>query len=105
MLFFLCNSFLEAVARESSSLFPFLLQNRYRPCRSMVSAFPYFFLFSFYATRSVPVRNFLCKGSFWRVKPLHEPALKKAKDSSRFTKSLPFLNTEPHICLPLPAHC
>jgi hypothetical protein len=36
---------------------------------------------------------------------VHEPGLTKAKGSSRFTKPLPFVNTEPHTCLPLPAHC
>ena len=42
--------------------------------------------------------------SCWRFKLVYEPGLTKAKGSSRFTKPLPFVNTEPHTCLPLPAH-
>ena len=68
-------------------------------------AVPYFFYCILRRPSCVPIRNFLCKGSFWRFKPMHEPGLTKAKGSSRFTKPLPFVNTEPHTCLPLPAHC
>lgn len=92
------------LARESRQLFSF------RVCEKAVSPMVSLMLFRtfFYCIlrrpSCVPIRNFLCKGSFWRFKPVHEPGLTKAKGSSRFTKPLPFVNTEPHTCLPLPAH-
>ena len=92
------------LARESRQ--PFFLSGcvRKRYLRWLFDAVPYFFYCILRRPSCVPIRNFLCKGSFWRFKSVHEPGLTKAKGSSRFTKPLPFVNTEPHTCLPLPAH-
>nr|DAL21595.1 MAG TPA_asm: hypothetical protein [Caudoviricetes sp.] len=72
--------------------------------RWLFDAVPYIFYYILRRPSCVPIRNFLCKVSCWRFKPVYEPGLTKAKGSSRFTKPLPFVNTEPHTCLPLPAH-
>ena len=85
--------------------FSILLQKRYRLLGDgCLMLFRTFFI-AFSAARQVfPSEFFLCKVSCWRFKPVYEPGLTKAKGSSRFTKPLPFVNTEPHTCLPLPAH-
>nr|DAZ40229.1 MAG TPA: hypothetical protein [Caudoviricetes sp.] len=58
--------------------------------------FSYFIL----ETRWSLIRIFLCEGSFWRFKLLYEPALKKAKDSSRKLNLYLFLPQNPtSVCL------
>ena len=93
------------LARESRQPFFFLGVWESGISDGEFDAVPYFFYCILRRPSCVPIRNFLCKCSFWRFKPVHEPGLTKAKGSSRFTKPLPFVNTEPHTCLPLPAHC
>ena len=92
------------LARESRQPFFFLGVWESGISDGEFDAVPYIFYCILRRPSCVPIRNFLCKGSFWRFKPVHEPGLTKAKGSSRFTKPLPFVNTEPHTCLPLPAH-
>lgn len=91
------------LARESRQPFSLSVCVRKRYLRWLFDAVPYFFYCILRRPSCVPIRNFLCKGSFWRFKLVYEPGLTKAKGSSRFTKPLPFVNTEPHTCLPLPA--
>ena len=93
------------LARESRQPFFLSVCVRKRYLRWWVWCCSVFFYCILRRPSCVPIRNFLCKGSFWRFKPVHEPVLTKAKGSSRFTKPLPFVNTEPHTCLPLPALC
>ena len=69
------------------------------------SLFRTFFDLHPFSPSCVPIRNFLCKVSFWRFKLPHEPGLTKAKKTSRCTILLPFVTTEPNVCLPLPTQC
>lgn len=67
-------------------------------------AVPYFFDLHPFSPSCVPIRNFLCKVSFWRFKLPHEPGLTKAK-KLHAALFLPFVTTEPNVCLPLPTQC
>ena len=63
-------------------LLDFLLQKRYRLEGSMdclIRCSVLFFDLHPFSPSCVPIRNFLCKVSFWRFKLPHEPGLTKAK--------------------------